>query len=66
VRPHDLLDIQDVLGKRGIETGLRGRVTVREENAAALRRISDVVEDVREEDRPGLSALMVAVDAIAR
>ncbi len=31
----DVLDLEDVLGKRGIETRLRGRVTVREENAIA-------------------------------
>jgi protein phosphatase len=34
-RPYELLDIQDVLGKRVIETVLRGRITIREENAAA-------------------------------
>lgn len=34
-RPEYLLDIEDVLGKRIVETRLRGRVTVREENAAA-------------------------------
>jgi protein phosphatase len=31
----DLLDIEDVLGKRGVETRFAGRVTIREENAAA-------------------------------
>ncbi len=31
----DVLDLSDVLGKRVVETRLRGRVTVREENAAA-------------------------------
>ncbi len=31
----DLLDAEDVLGKRIISTRLRGRVTIREENAAA-------------------------------
>jgi protein phosphatase len=31
----DVLDIDDVIGKRGIETQLHGRVTVREENAIA-------------------------------
>ena len=31
----DLLDIGDVIGKRIVSTGLRGNVTVREENAAA-------------------------------
>jgi polynucleotide kinase-phosphatase len=31
----DLLDIEDVLGKRSVETRLAGRVTVRAENAAA-------------------------------
>ena len=30
-----LLDVADVLGRRGIETRLRGRVTIPEENAAA-------------------------------
>jgi protein phosphatase len=33
-REHDQLDIQDVLGKRVVETAHLGRVTVREENAA--------------------------------
>ena len=31
----DLLDIADVAGKRMIETRLAGRITIREENAAA-------------------------------
>src|SRR5262249_33966222 len=31
----DVLDIADVLGRRGIETRLAGRVTIPEENAAA-------------------------------
>ena len=31
----DLLSVQDVLGKRLIETGLERRITIREENAAA-------------------------------
>ena len=35
LRANDLLDIGDVLGKRIVETRLRGNVTVREENAAA-------------------------------
>ncbi len=34
-RPDGVLDVTDVLGKRVVETGLAGRVTVREENAAA-------------------------------
>ncbi len=34
-RLDDVLDIQDVMGKRIVETRLRGKVTVREENAAA-------------------------------
>ena len=34
-RAGDLLDIDDVAGKRIVATGLRGNVTVREENAAA-------------------------------
>ena len=35
LRPHDLLDLDDVLGKRIVQTGLGGTVTIREENAAA-------------------------------
>lgn len=34
-RPADLLDIDDVLGRRTIKTRLRGNITIREENAAA-------------------------------
>ena len=34
-READVLDLEDVLGKRIVETRLAGRVTVREENAAA-------------------------------
>ncbi len=34
-RLDDVLDIEDVTGKRIVETRLRGKVTVREENAAA-------------------------------
>jgi protein phosphatase len=34
-RRDDVLDVDDVLGKRVVETRLAGRVTVREENAAA-------------------------------
>ncbi|WP_369130529.1 polynucleotide kinase-phosphatase [Modestobacter roseus] len=34
-RPDAVLDVADVLGKRVVETRLSGRVTVREENAAA-------------------------------
>jgi protein phosphatase len=34
-RRDDVLDVEDVLGKRVVETRLAGRVTVREENAAA-------------------------------
>ncbi len=34
-RPANLLDIDDVIGKRVVSTRLRGNVTVREENAAA-------------------------------
>jgi len=34
-RPAPLLDVSDVLGKRGIETRLHGRVTIPEPNAAA-------------------------------
>ena len=35
VRTTNLLDIDDVLGKRIVETRLRGNITVREENSAA-------------------------------
>jgi protein phosphatase len=35
MRPDDLLDIGDVIGKRVIPTRLRGNVTIREDNAAA-------------------------------
>lgn len=35
----DVLDLSDVIGKRTVETRLRGRVTVREENAAAALEI---------------------------
>ncbi len=31
----DLLDLDDVLGRRAVHTGLRGNITVREENATA-------------------------------
>ena len=34
-RPDDVLSVDDVLGKRGVETRYGGRITVREENAAA-------------------------------
>jgi protein phosphatase len=34
-RPAPLLDVRDVLGRRGIDTRLRGRVTIPEPNAAA-------------------------------
>jgi protein phosphatase len=34
-RPDDSLDIDDVLGRRGVETRLHGRLSVPEENAAA-------------------------------
>jgi protein phosphatase len=34
-RPEDVLDIQDVSGKRAIRTRVHGMVTIREENAAA-------------------------------
>ena len=44
----DLLDADDVLGKRIIPTGLRGNVTVREENAtAALEVMSRFATDPR-------------------
>jgi protein phosphatase len=42
----DVLDIEDVMGKRIVETRLRGRVTIREENAtAALETISRFAAD---------------------
>ncbi len=34
-RPDEVLDIDDVLGRRGVETRLHGRLSVPEENAAA-------------------------------
>ncbi len=47
-RPDDLLDIDDVLGKRIIATRLRGNVTVREENSrAALEVMSRFAADPR-------------------
>lgn len=47
-RPVDLLDINDVLGKRQIETRLQGRVSIREENAtAALEVMSRFAVDPR-------------------
>lgn len=47
-RSDELLDIQDVLGRRSIETELAGRVTIREENAiAALEVMSRFACDPR-------------------
>lgn len=47
-RPGDLLDIEDVAGKRIIRTGLHGNVTVRAENgAAALEVMSRFAADPR-------------------
>ncbi|HEX5496768.1 MAG TPA: polynucleotide kinase-phosphatase, partial [Mycobacteriales bacterium] len=47
-RDPDMLDITDVLGRRVVETGHHGRVTVREENAAAaLEVISRFAVDPR-------------------
>jgi protein phosphatase len=44
----DLLDLEDVLGKRVVETRLLGRVTIREENAtAALEAMSRFATDPR-------------------
>ena len=44
----DVLDINDVLGKRGVQTRLHGRVTVQEENAAgALEVMSRFAVDPR-------------------
>ena len=34
-RPDEVLDIDDVLGRRGVETRLHGRLSIPEENAAA-------------------------------
>ncbi len=48
VRDPGVLDITDVLGKRVIETGYQGRITVREENAAgALEVMSRFAVDPR-------------------
>jgi protein phosphatase len=48
VRDPGMLDITDVLGKRVIETGYQGRITVREENAAgALEVMSRFAVDPR-------------------
>ena len=33
--PRDVLDIHDVLGKRSVETGLLGRVSIPEDHASA-------------------------------
>ncbi len=47
-RPHDQLDLDDVLGRRSVETTHHGRVTVREENAAgALEVMSRFALDPR-------------------
>ena len=47
-RPGDLLDVEDVLGKRLIETGLQRSITIREENAiAALEVMSRFAVDPR-------------------
>jgi protein phosphatase len=47
-RPEDLLDLQDVLGKRFIETRLHGKLTIREEQAsAALEVMSRFAVDPR-------------------
>jgi protein phosphatase len=47
-REDDLLDLEDVLGKRVVETRLMGRVTIREENAiAALEAMSRFAADPR-------------------
>lgn len=44
----DLLDIEDVLGRRYVHTGLRGRITIREGNAgAALEVMSRFASDPR-------------------
>ena len=44
----DLLDISDVIGRRGIESRLDGRITIREENAiAALEVMSRFAADPR-------------------
>jgi protein phosphatase len=47
-RPADVLDIEDVTGKRIVTTRLHGNVTIREENAcAALEVISRFAADPR-------------------
>ncbi len=47
-RDPDVLDVTDVLGKRVVETGLHGRVTIAEENAAgALEVMSRFAVDPR-------------------
>jgi protein phosphatase len=47
-RDPDVLDVTDVLGKRGVDTVLRGRITVAEENAAgALEVMSRFALDPR-------------------
>ena len=47
-RPPDVLDIQDVSGKRAIRTRVHGMVTIREENAAAaLEAMSRFATDPR-------------------
>ncbi len=59
-RPDDVLDLQDVLGKRIISTRLHRNVTIREENArAALEVMSRFAADPRWADLP--SAHHVAV-----
>lgn len=55
-------DVLEEAGGGDLEGALE---SFREEHADALRRIREVVDDVREEESPGLSALMVAVNAIA-
>ena len=46
--PDDLLDIEDIIGKRIVETRLQGSVTIREENArAALEVMSRFAADPR-------------------
>ncbi len=61
----DMLDLDDVIGKRLVETRLAGKVTIREENAAAALEVMSrfavdprwldlpAADDVAERDEPG-------------
>jgi len=57
---------RDVLDEAADDGDVEGALeSFRAEHADELRRIRDVIDDVREEESPGLPALMVAVNAIA-